>query len=170
MMRKRWSIVAGLIALAAAATVVIRPTPLLIWNATASVPIGLYAIEATGRLHVSELVAVDPPSDLASFLAARRYLPRGVPMLKHVLALPGQTVCRSGRSVSVDGTAMGDALDHDSLGRPLPVWQGCQRIPVGSIFLMNRESAHSFDGRYFGLVPASTIIGRAVTLWTHEED
>ena len=170
MTRECWSILAGLIVLAAAATVVIQPNPLLIWNATASVPIGLYAIEAAGRLHVTELVAVDPPPDVAGFLAARGYLPRGVPMLKHILALPGQTVCRSGRSVSVDGTAMGDALDHDSLGRPLPVWQGCQRIPAGSIFLMNRESAHSFDGRYFGLVPASTIIGRAVPLWTHEED
>ena len=170
MTRKRWSIFASLIALAAAATLVIRPRPLLIWNASASVPIGFYAIESAGQLHLTELVAVDPPLELASFLAERRYLPRGVPMLKRILALPGQIVCRTGRTVSVDGMAMGEALDSDTQHRPLPVWQGCQRVPTGSIFLMNQGSAHSFDGRYFGLLPASTIVGRAVPLWTHEED
>ncbi|GAN75821.1 S26 family signal peptidase [Acidisphaera rubrifaciens] len=170
MTRKRWSIFASLIALAAATTLVIRPRPLLIWNVSASVPIGFYAIESAGQLHVTELVAVDPPPELASFLAERRYLPRGVPMLKRILALPGQIVCRAGRTVSVDGIAMGEALDSDSQRRPLPVWQGCQRVPTDSIFLMNRGSAHSFDGRYFGLLPASTIVGRAVPLWTHEED
>lgn len=170
MRRKRWSIFVSLIALAATATLVVRPRPLLIWNASASVPIGFYAIECAGQLHVTELVAVDPPPELASFLAERRYLPRGVPMLKRILALPGQNVCRTGRTVSIDGIAMGEALDSDSQRRPLPVWQGCQRVPTGSIFLMNQGSAHSFDGRYFGLLPASMIVGRAVPLWTHEED
>lgn len=170
MTRKRWSILASLVTFAVATTLVVRPGPMLIWNASASVPIGLYAIVAAGRLQVTELVAVDPPPELASFLAVRSYLPRRVPMLKRILALPGQTVCRAGRTVSVDGMAMGEAFDRDSQRRPLPVWQGCQRVPTGSIFLMNRESAHSFDGRYFGLLPASTIVGRAVPLWTHEED
>jgi len=35
---------------------------------------------------------------------------------------------------------------------------------------MNWQSADSLDGRYFGLLPASAIIGKAVPLWTDEEE
>ena len=65
-----------------------------IWNASASVPIGLYRLRPTGNLFVTELVAVQPPEPTATFLSEGGYLPRGLPMLKRVLALPGQTVCR----------------------------------------------------------------------------
>ena len=155
--------------LATAGPAFVRPRPRVLWNASASVPIGLYAIHPAGKLHIRELVVVSPPHALARFLAGRRYLPEGVPMLKHVLALPGETVCRTGRVISVDGIAMGTALDRDTRGRPLPVWQGCQRIPAGDVFLMNRKSPDSFDGRYFGLLPNTTIIGRADPIWTRRE-
>ena len=118
----------------------LRPAPKLIWNASASVPIGLYAVLPAGTLHVNELLVVMPPEPLATFLNERRYLPNGVPLLKHVLALPGQTVCRSDRTITVDGVAMGDALDRDHLSRPLPVWHGCRVVTGGDVFLMNRQS------------------------------
>jgi conjugative transfer signal peptidase TraF len=152
------------------ASALFHPLPRLIWNASASVPIGLYTVHPAGALHVTELVVVQPPEALASFLDERRYLPRGVPMLKRVLALPGQTVCRTDRAIAVDGIAMGDALSRDRSGRPLPVWQGCRRIPAGEVFLMNWQSEDSLDGRYFGLLPVTTIVGRADPLWTREED
>lgn len=145
-------------------------SPRFIWNASASVPIGLYAIRPAGALQVTELVVVRPPTPLASFLDARRYLPKGVPMLKRILALPGQTVCRSDRTITVDGIAMGEALDHDRRGRALPTWRGCRVVASDEVFLMNWQSEDSFDGRYFGPLPASTIVGRADPLWTREED
>ena len=79
--------------LGATASALLHPSPRLIWNASASVPIGLYAVHPADTLQVTELVVVRPPNDLARFLAERHYLPEGVPMLKRVLALPGQTVC-----------------------------------------------------------------------------
>jgi len=45
-------------------------------------------------------------------------LPIGVPMLKRVAALPGQTVCRDGRMITVDGTDLAETLDRDRRGRP----------------------------------------------------
>jgi conjugative transfer signal peptidase TraF len=170
MTRFGWTIATYVAALGATASAFLHPLPRLIWNASASVPIGLYAVHATGKLDVTELVVVRPPEDLARYLAERRYLPEGVPMLKRVLALPGQTVCRSDRTITVDGIAMGDALERDTRGRPLPVWQGCQRIPENRVFLMNWQSADSFDGRYFGLLSRATILGRADPVWTQEED
>jgi conjugative transfer signal peptidase TraF len=152
------------------ATAIFPVSPKFVWNASASVPIGLYAIRPAGALQVTELVVVRPPTPLASFLDERRYLPKGVPMLKRILALPGQTVCRTDRTITVDGTAMGQALDHDRSGRALPVWRGCRVVAGDEVFLMNWQSEDSFDGRYFGPLPAGTIIGRADPLWTREED
>jgi type IV secretory pathway protease TraF len=118
---------------------------------------------------ITELVAVRPPEPLARFLGANGYLPIGVPMLKRVLALPGQTVCRTGLTIFVDGIEMGEALECDGRGRLLPVWQGCRAIARDAIFLMNWQSADSLDGRYFGPIPRSTVIGQALPVWTSEE-
>jgi conjugative transfer signal peptidase TraF len=140
-----------------------RP-PWLVWNASASVPIGLYAVDTIIDAHTDDLVVVRPPESLARFLANRGYLPRGVPLLKHVAAVAGQTVCRIGRSVTVDANEMGDARERDGRGRSLPIWQGCRIIATGEVFLMNPQSADSLDGRYFGPLPAASIIGRAIPL------
>lgn len=156
-------------AAALVATIVLEPLPLYVWNASASVPIGLYRLRSAGHFHITELVVVQPPEPLASFLDFNGYLPVGVPMLKRVLALPGQTVCRTGLTISVDDIAMGKALDRDARGRPLPKWQGCRVVGDGELFLMNWQSDASLDGRYFGLLPASAVIGRAIPVWTWEE-
>jgi conjugative transfer signal peptidase TraF len=150
-------------------TIAAKPTALYIWNASGSVPIGLYRLHPTDRLAVTQLVAAQPPEPLATFLADRRYLPRGIPLLKRVLALPGQTVCRDQLAVTVDKIEMGAAREHDRSGRPLPIWQGCHVIADGEVFLMNWQSADSLDGRYFGVLPTSAIIGTAAPLWTGEE-
>jgi conjugative transfer signal peptidase TraF len=120
-------------------------------------------------LAVTELVAVQPPDLLAAFLDLNGYLPIGVPMLKRVLALPGQTVCRNGLQIAVDGVDVGEARARDGQNRPLPVWHGCRVIADGDVFVMNWQSADSLDSRYFGPLPASAVIGRAVPVWTDEE-
>ena len=149
-------------------TALFHPAPRLIWNASASVPIGLYAVHAAGTLRTDELLVVTPPEPLATFLDERRYLPKGIPLLKHVAALPGQTVCRTGDTISIDGITVGAALDRDHLGRPLPVWHGCRVIAVGEVFLMNRQSVASLDGRYFGPLPITTIVGWANPIWIED--
>jgi conjugative transfer signal peptidase TraF len=146
-----------------------HPMPRLLWNASASVPIGFYVIHPAGRLTVGELLAVRPPAPLAQFMAARRYLALGVPLVKHVAALPGQIVCRSGRTITVDSIVEAEALDRDTRGRKLPVWQACRTVQSGEVFLMNAGVPDSFDGRYFGPVPDSTIIGSATPLWLPSE-
>ncbi|CCD98047.1 S26 family signal peptidase [Bradyrhizobium sp. STM 3809] len=145
-----------------------NPRPHFIWNASESVPIGLYAVQPVSDWYVTELVVVRPQEQLAAFLAAGGYLPVGAPMLKRILALPGQTVCRRELAIIVDDVEVGAAQQTDRRGHPLPDWQGCRIVADGQIFLMNWQSEVSLDGRYFGLTAMSDVIGRAVPMWTRE--
>lgn len=172
MTRPGWAIAtataASLFGIAFAAIAVFDPLPRFVWNASASAPIGLYRIEPLPDPPNGALVAVTPPPALASWLAARGYLGERVPLLKHIAAKPGQLVCRSGAVVSVDGRPVVVARMLDGRGRPLPVWQGCRALRVGELLMLNPDHADSMDGRYFGPLPASTVLGRAVPILTRE--
>jgi conjugative transfer signal peptidase TraF len=164
-----------LITMAAAAmmlatTIGPKPAPWMVWNASASVPIGLYKVTPATHLTVTDLVVALPPTPLAAMLADEGYLPRGVPLIKRVLALPGQTVCRTGVFVSVDRILMGSAREKDRNGHPLPSWQGCRVVAANNVFLMNWDEPDSLDGRYFGTLPLASVVGRAEPLWTRDDE
>lgn len=167
-MKRRTILLAGTVAAAAQLSAALPVSRVLIWNATASVPIGLYHIRGSASLHVGERVAIDPPPHLRRILAARGYLPDGMPLLKEIAALPGDRVCRTGLVVTINGAPAGAARRLDSRGRPLPAWQGCHLIAAGELFVMNRRAPGSFDGRYFGPVARAHLIGRASPVWTDE--
>ena len=112
---------------------------------------------------------VQPPAPRAQLLAAP-LLPLSVPLVKRILALPDQTVCRSGLRITVDGAAMGDALERDCLGGALPDWQVCRTLGPSEFFLMNRAPPDSLDGRYFGPLPTTSIVCRADPIWTHADN
>lgn len=154
----RWVMATSLSAVAATGAAFVNPPLKLIWNASASTPIGLYAVRPVGPLDDAELVAVMPPEPIASLLADGGYLPRGVPLMKRILALPGQTVCRDGLRIIIDRVDVGEAQARDRRGSDLPTWQGCRTLRGGEVFLMNPGVADSLDGRYFGPLPASSII------------
>ncbi len=144
----------------------VHTVPRLIWNASASVPVGLYAVRPEIARKRDDLVVVAPPSPLADFLAEGGYLPRGVPLLKRIAAVGGQRVCRTGRVVTIDGTTIATALDRDRRGRLLPQWSGCLTLTPHQVLLLNRDVPDSLDGRYFGPLPTSTIVGQAHPIWT----
>ncbi|SDG43411.1 conjugative transfer signal peptidase TraF [Bradyrhizobium sp. Rc2d] len=168
MTRFGYLILTYIAALVAGARVFVHPAPRLIWNATASTPTGFYTLHPIGQLRALELVVVRLPEPIANVLAERGFLPKGVPLLKHVMALPGQIVCRSGDVITVDTVDIGAAHDRDHLGRPLPRWSGCSTLQPDEVFLMNPTAPDSLDGRYFGSLPITSIVARAVPLWTDE--
>nr|WP_232793213.1 S26 family signal peptidase [Caulobacter hibisci] len=138
-----------------------RPSPpRLMWNTTASVPVGLYRLDRANAPQPGDLVAVRPAPAIADLLAARGWLPAGVPLLKPIAAGPGQNVCRQGPVVMIDGLEVARAAIVDRVNRPLPVWRGCLRLRPNEVFLLSAE-AGSFDGRYMGATPASQILAVA---------
>ena len=163
MIRRKLPLALGL---AGCAALTRAPAPRLIWNTTASAPIGVYRVLADGALSRGDLVALQPPPPLAKALAERGVLPRGVPLLKPVAALPGDTICRFGQVVGVAGQPVATARSRDRRGQALPVWRGCRRLAPGEPFLLNPARDDSFDGRYFGPLPTAGLIGRVAPLWT----
>lgn len=162
------AVLASTAAIAALLSAAVPPARVLVWNATASVPTGLYRIGDKRALSVGERVAIEPSPRLREYLAARGYLPAGVPLIKEVAALGGDTICRIGPTITIAGKRAGSARERDSRGRALPVWQGCRTISRHEIFVMNTRVRDSFDGRYFGPLALDRVIGRASPVWTAE--
>ncbi|WP_306119140.1 MULTISPECIES: S26 family signal peptidase [unclassified Roseitalea] len=150
------------------ASAVVRSDPVLVWNASTSVPVGFYAITPIARPDIGDLVAVRPPEPLGRWLVENGYLGPNAPILKRVAALPGSEVCREGTTIIIDGQAVAEAQLRDRLNRPLPGWRGCRKLRDGEVFLLNVDHPASLDGRYFGPLDADTIIGRATLIWTRE--
>ncbi|OBX17694.1 S26 family signal peptidase [Erythrobacter sp. QSSC1-22B] len=169
MKRRIWSFIGAAAIVGIAVPAFVETPDRLIWNVTPSAPLGLYQLHPVTQLAVSDLVALEAPETVKALLAERGYLPPNVPLLKHVVGVPGQTVCRIGPIITVDGAVMGTAQNNDSFGRPMPVWEGCERIAADELFLMNSDVENSLDGRYFGPIPSSSITGLAVPLWTDED-
>jgi len=164
-----WTAAAVVAVLAMVLPRVLSAPPMLVWNASASVPIGLYRVSPVRTLHVGDIAVIAPPEPLADLLAARRSLPKGVLLIKPVAALAGQMVCRHRRHITIDGMTVGVALARDHQNRPLPTWHGCHQLGQGDLFAMNPAAPDSFDGRYFGVLPLSSAIGQASPLWLPKE-
>jgi conjugative transfer signal peptidase TraF len=150
----------GLIGLAALA----RPTPWLVWNASASAPIGFYRV-LSGNAVRGDLVLVRTPESVRQLAAERGYLPATVPLVKRITAVGGDIVCAADDAISVNGRVVAERLARDRLGRPLPAWTGCQTLEPDDVFLLMEDVTGSFDGRYFGPVHRAAIIGRLAPLW-----
>ena len=142
-----------------------QQTPLLVWNATASAPVGLYLSTPANTITRGDLVLAMPPPAVAQFAARRGYLPRGVPLVKRVAALPGDVVCSLHRQIAINGRFVAGALLRDGRGRPLPHWRGCLILMQGQVFLLMQGVRDSFDGRYFGPIRRASILAKLVPLW-----
>lgn len=161
----RWALVCAGLVVALVVTMVAPPRPRLVWNASASAPVGLYAVADAAPLARGDMVIARVPSEFQMFAARRHYLPANVPLVKRVAAAPGDEVCAIGARVMVNGKLVARRLDRDGAGRAMPWWSGCAELTQSEVFLLMPGSAPSFDGRYFGVSEAHDIVGRARLLW-----
>lgn len=162
--RRRALVLAGAALAALGFSVLARPEPILVWNSSASAPLGLYMVLPETRLRHGDLALVVPPESIADMVARRGYLPRDVSLIKQVAAMGGDHVCAKGDVITIDGDMVAVRQKADGAGRPLPWWQGCRVLSAGEIlFLM--PAAQSLDGRYFGPLSSVHVIGRLVPLW-----
>jgi conjugative transfer signal peptidase TraF len=164
LLRRRGLACAALIGLVGA-TVALPPAPRLLWNASASAPLGLYLVSPGATPHAGDMVIARIPSVARDLAARRHYIPANVPLVKRVGAGPGDSVCALGKEIFVNGRWLAERRVLDGLGRPMPWWSGCTTLRDGSYFLLMAEVPDSFDGRYFGISRGDEIVGKARLLW-----
>ena len=162
MRRRRWLVAVSIVIGVAGVSWSKAHSSLFVWNVSRSVPVGLYVIVERPPLR-GELAALRLPEPMRSLADARRYLATKAILLKPVGALAGDTVCRRGAIVAINGRPVARALTVDASGRPLPQWSGCHDIDERQLFVLS-DDQYSFDGRYFGVVDVHHVIGTAVAV------
>ena len=146
-------------------TMAYPPAPRLVWNASASAPIGLYAVTPGAPIEPSDMVIARVPDPWRMMAAQRRYIPANVPLVKRVAAVAGVEVCALGHEIFVNGKRVVERRVADADGRPIGWWSGCVRLRSRQLFLLMPGNLASFDGRYFGVTEGDLVVGKASLLW-----
>ena len=138
------------------------------FNASSSMPSGIYRIETTSSIQRGDLVAVCLGGNYAILAKERGYLrdgicPSGVqPLLKFVAALEGDIVRieKTGILITPKGKSMSclwaARQEKDRQGRIITAQHIEGIVPQGESLLMTPHQG-SFDGRYFGFVSLNTL-------------
>ncbi|MEZ5987081.1 MAG: S26 family signal peptidase [Hyphomonas sp.] len=143
---------------------------ILLYNPSESAPQGWYRIEALEHVSHGDQVVSNLPQEAAEFASQRGYLPRGIPVIKTVAALEGDTVCDTGGVLEINDVPTVRILAADKAGRPLPSpWRTCRRLLPHEVLLLSDRTQDSFDGRYFGAVRKTDIIGQAVCMGSADQ-
>lgn len=140
-----------------------HPQPHVVWNASASVAVGLYRV-VSGAPERGDFVLVRLPKSIEKLAAMRGYLPAGVPLIKRIAAVAGDDVCAFDGAIIVNGEIVARQRKVDRAGRSLPRWNECRELVQGEFFLLG-DAPDSFDSRYFGPVTSARVIGRLAPLW-----
>jgi signal peptidase I len=98
---------------------------------------------------------------------------QGGDLVKRVIALPGQTIYSSNGSIYVNGRLLAEPyLPHDDpLGPPIPDASSKHpyRVPQGEFYMLGDNRAISCDSRYWGPIEGSSIVGKVVLDWWHDD-
>lgn len=137
---------------AMATQITFPPRPVLLYNPSASAPIGWYKVQRKSSFNVGEKVAVFAPPWARKLADERGYLPREYPLIKTIIAGPHQEICFKNGAVSVPDYPDIPVLAQDSLGREMPRLSGCQTLKEGEYFIASPDVQAGFDSRYFGPV------------------
>lgn len=148
------------------ATLAITAERELVWNATPSYPEGLYRLRPEPSYELGELVYFRPPPFVRSLLYERNYIPQGGQLMKEIVAVAGDSYCVTNQSFVVRDRTLGPVFLLDSADRPLPQHLGCAEVPSGHVLVASPHHRRSFDSRYFGPIPTTSIYGTLEILWT----
>ena len=143
-------------------------------NTTASLPLGLYRTIETPVARGVYVKFCPPPSALFDEAARRGYLHAGfcpggyMPLLKRVLAVPGDRVKVTPDGVRINGerVRLSEPMHVDGSGRPMPRYAQDRVLTASEVMLMSDVSSVSFDGRYFGPIDLRQVEAVIEPLYT----
>jgi signal peptidase I, bacterial type len=136
----------------------------VVYSKTASMPSGLYLIIPKQKFSKHEVVEFIPPDWALDFLKERGWINSRGSIIKYVFAVAEDSVCNQGDSVIVNDKVVGKVQRFLDSGKQLPKKSFCGKVPDNHYLLMSNFSDRSFDSRYFGLVSAKNILGKALPI------
>jgi conjugative transfer signal peptidase TraF len=137
-------------------------------NYTSSMPIGFYRRVVVTNITRGDLVAVCLPKQIAAIALQRGYLSAGhcpskvIPVLKQVIAIPGDTVMLTNSEIAVNGLVYAAPFmptDHKKKLLQKFVTSGLYQHTDGYWIYGANDPVKSWDSRYYGGVDRKTIIG-----------
>ncbi|MGD0106975.1 MAG: conjugative transfer signal peptidase TraF [Rhodopila sp.] len=139
------------------------------WNASPSMPIGLWRVTTLHRIERGQAVAVCLPEAAARLGVARGYLDAGdcpghaEVLIKTLAAIPGDQVVVSDSGTAINGDLIPNSrpLAQDDAGRPLTANAGTFIVGEGQAWIVSSHDARSYDSRYAGPVRLTDIRGIA---------
>jgi type IV secretory pathway protease TraF len=139
-------------------------------NESPSMRRGIYLLLEENSLgnsefRVGDTVLISLPRFLREFSKTHSFLSSKVPLLKKVAAKEGDKVCGVSKGVSVNERELFLYKELDGEGKPLPKWTGCEVLKKGEFFAVGENPERSFDGRYFGPLEESLIVGKVKLLF-----
>jgi signal peptidase I len=78
-------------------------------------------------------------------------------LLKRIVAVAGDTVETRAGQLWINGSAQSEPYLADTIAGEFGPFQ----VPAGRLFMMGDNRNNSHDSRFFGAVPADTVLGRA---------
>ena len=90
--------------------------------------------------------------------------------IKRVIGLPGDRIEKSGQRIYINGTLYEDRFGVYTAGQGEPSRPRAWQVPEGHVFVMGDNRDHSYDSRFWGFVPVSSIKGKAFIIywsWPH---
>jgi conjugative transfer signal peptidase TraF len=132
-------------------------------NASPSLPIGLYVTSTQPEANLVEFCPAEP---FASLAISRGYRDAGAcrdgaaPLMKPVVAEAGDLVELSAYGIAVNGRLLANTAPRttDSRNRSLTSWTyGRYVVAPDTVWVASSHHPRSFDSRYFGPIPTSSI-------------
>ncbi len=116
-----------------------------------------------------DLVCFIPPDDVRRFGVAHGIFRENDYLMKVVGALPGDSFSIKNsvrREFWVNGKYIGDVVRKNLPAAPFMEHPYGDFTVEDGMFLPIAPNPFSFDGRYYGTVPLSSIVFRVIPIWT----
>lgn len=125
------------------------------FNTTKSLPRGLYLV--TKKVpEVGDLVVIDLPLEVQNFLFAEGHLEFKGLLLKPIIAIRGDYVCKDGNSIVVNNQI------KLAKNKRLNLYPICRKLTKQEFFVAISNKDNSLDSRYFGPILMQNL--RAVVI------
>jgi conjugative transfer signal peptidase TraF len=143
---------------AGAALTAAAPQPSVLWNGTASEPVGLY-IRTASPPAAGRIIAFRAPAPAFPYADDRMGYLHRLTILKEIAAGQGDVVCTRSGVLTINGRWRAPVFERDPRGRLLPQWRGCRVLAKDEFFVFSDRIPNSFDSRYYGPVMRAQIMG-----------